>query len=354
MWPITQVTKKLGIQYPIIQAPMAGGATTPELVAAVSNANCLGSFAAGFLSPDEMRQAIKLIRAKTKNPFAVNLFVPEEQHVACNQVNKMCQLLERIGADLNLKIEPLKPPYIPSFDDQMNIILEEKVPVFSFTFGIPDNSWISALKNKETILIGTATHLDEAIQLQKSGIDLIVAQGCEAGGHRGTFIGLAENALIGVNSLVPQLSDHIQIPVIAAGGIMDARGVLASLLLGAEGVQMGTAFLSCFETGIHPLYKKMLLSTTKDNTTLTRVFSGKLARGMKNKFIHSMEVYKEDLLPYPIQNALTRTMRKEAEKQNCIDFMSMWAGQASYMCKDYSAAELIAKIISDINSLLFD
>lgn len=352
MWPTTEITKKLGIEYPIIQAPMAGGATTPELVAAVSNSGGLGSLGAGYMVADDIRKAIAKIRSLTNKPFAVNLFIPEKHHATLNQINEMCQLLENCCNELNIKIDPITSPYALSFEEQMSVVIEEKIPIFSFTFGIPGDSWISKLKSNKTVLIGTATNLDEAVLIEKSGIDFVVAQGSEAGGHRGTFVGEAEDSLISVLSLVPQLIDCVKIPVIAAGGIMDARGIVAALMLGADSVQMGTAFLSCAESGIHPEYKNTLLNVRQDNTTLTRVFSGKMARGIKNKFIEWMRPYQESILDYPIQNSLTRKMRKEAEKQNNIDFMSMWAGQSAYLSKGYPAAELIKKLIEDVNTLL--
>lgn len=351
MWPTTVITKKIGIHYPIIQAPMAGGATTPELVAAVSNAGGLGSLGAGYMAPEDIRTSIQKIRSLTKYPFAVNLFMPEEHHVTTNEMNLMCNILERCSTELNIKITPVKPPYSPSFEEQMAVILSENVPVFSFTFGLPDSSWIAKFKNNNTILIGTATNLDEALLLEKNDIDFIAAQGSEAGGHRGTFLGSAEGSLIGLASLIPQLADHVKIPIIAAGGIMDARGITSSMLLGAHGVQMGTAFLSCKESGIHSSYKEKLLNTTMDNTTLTRAFSGKMARGIKNKFIAVMEPYQDKILDYPIQNTLTKTIRKEAEKQNNTDFMSMWAGQLAYLCQNCSAAELIKQLIDSVNDL---
>jgi nitronate monooxygenase len=291
MWPVTSITKKLGIQYPIIQAPMAGGATTPELVAAVSNAGGLGSFAAGYLMPDDIRSAIRKIRELTKNPFSVNLFIPEKHHVTADEMNAMCNILGECCFDLKIKIEPLKPPYSHSFEDQMNILLEENVPIFSFTFGIPNADWISKFKNKNTVLIGTATNLEEALLLEKNQIDFIVAQGSEAGDHRGTFIGKAEKSLTKLLSLIPEMINHTKTPIIAAGGIMDADSIMSAMKLGASAVQMGTAFLSCYESGIHPKYKEKLLTLKNDETTLTRAFSGKMARGIKNKFITLMELH---------------------------------------------------------------
>jgi nitronate monooxygenase len=349
-WPNTAITEFLSITLPIIQAPMAGGATTPELVAAVANAGGLGSLAAGYMAPEEIKEAIQKIHLLTNKPFAVNLFVPEEQRaVTAEQITQAQKIIEAACVELNWHATTVKPPYAPSFDAQMTILLEEKIPIFSFTFGIPTKDWLTEFKANGILLIGSATTLAEAKQLEAQGVDIIVAQGSEAGGHRGTFIGPAEEALHNILSLIPLLVTNVNIPVIAAGGIMDAKGIIAVLTLGAAGVQMGTAFLSCPEAGIHPQYKEALLTMQHDNTTLTRAFSGKLARGITNKFITRMQSQQKYILDYPIQNALTSAMRKTAAQQHCIDFMSMWAGQAAYLSKRLPAAQLIQLLHDEIS-----
>jgi nitronate monooxygenase len=347
-WPTTTLAKTLGIKIPIVQAPMAGGATTPELVAAVSNAGGLGSLAAGYLNPDDIRKNIFKIRQLTDKPFAVNLFVSEEHQATKIQIKQMCHIIEKACVELKVQIEPIEPPYAPEFDEQLKVILEEKISIFSFTFGMPSQTWLKKFKKNKTLLLGTATTLKEAQQLQEQGIDIIIGQGSEAGGHRGTFIGSTEDALINISVLVPQLAKYINVPIVAAGGIMDANGIIAAMHLGAAGVQMGTAFLSCPESGIHPKYKEALLNAKQDNTVLTRAFSGKLARGINNKFIKRMQIHEKHILDYPIQNALTRTMRKIAEKNNCIDFMALWAGQAAHLSKAIPAAELIKKLHKNV------
>jgi nitronate monooxygenase len=348
MWPNTQITELLNITLPLIQAPMAGGATTPELVAAVSNAGGLGSLGAGYMTANEIRNAIKQIRQLTNKPFGVNLFIPEKYQVTEKQIKQAIKAAQEACFELNFDVPPINPPYTPSFEEQIDLILEEKVKVFSFTFGIPNKHQIENFKNNNVILIGTATTLKEAKLLEEFGIDAVVAQGSEAGGHRGTFIGKSEDALNPVTSLVPLLLDYIKIPVIAAGGIMDAKGIIESFTLGAAAVQMGTAFLCCNESGIHPLYKLSLLNATQDRTVLTRAFSGKLARGITNKFISRMQAHEQDILDYPIQNTLTSAIRKEAGKKNGIDFMSLWAGQFAYLCKAIPAAQFIQELNDEI------
>ena len=213
-----------------------------------------------------------------------------------------------------------------------------------------DSRWIKKLKDNNTIIIGTATTLAEAKLLEKHHVDLIVAQGSEAGGHRGTFLAAVDDSLIPTQELVPQLVDNIKLPIIASGGIMDGSAIAAQLKSGASGVQMGTAFLGCPETGINPKYKKLLLSASSDSTTLTRGFSGKFARGVNNRFIKNMQHAK--ILEYPIQNALTQTMRTAAKQQGNTDYMSLWAGQSLHMIRQSPAAELMQQFIAETEAAL--
>lgn len=351
-WSDTKITTLLNVDLPIIQAPMAGGATTPELVAAVSNAGGLGSLGAGYMAPDEIRLAIKKIRALTHKPFAINLFIPENHQATNDEIDQARMVVQASCAELNVIIPSIKPPYAPSFEDQMSVILEEKIPIFSFTFGIPSSDWIKKCKDNNIILVGTATTLHEAKLLEQHHIDAIVAQGSEAGGHRGTFIGTAEDALMSLSSLTALLYENITVPIIAAGGIMNARAMADVLALGASAVQMGTVFLSCLESGIHPHYKKLLLNLTEGNTALTRAFSGKLARGITNEFMIRMQSHESSILDYPIQNALTQAMRKEACKQNKTGFMSLWAGQSAYLCKELSATQLVQTLNNEMIELI--
>lgn len=352
MYPETVVTHLLNIELPIIQAPMAGGATTPELVAAISNAGGLGSLGAGYMNAEELKTAILKIKSLTNKPFAVNLFIPEKYSVTNDQLENARKAAQIACSDLDFNIPNISPPFSPSFEDQISIIFEENIPVLSFTFGILENSLIQYFHKKGVTLIGTATTLNEAIELEKSNVDIICAQGKEAGGHRGTFIGPAEKALIDISSLTSLLTKSIKAPVIAAGGIMDAKAILNMLSLGASAVQMGTAFLCCEESGIHPAYKQLLLESTSNATTLTRAFSGKLARGLNNQFIKNMQLYENDIVAYPVQNALTNAMRKEAKLKNNTDYMSMWAGENASLCQAIPAADLIAKLDKEIHLLL--
>jgi nitronate monooxygenase len=352
MWPTTVLTQTLGIQFPIIQAPMAGGITTPELVAAVSNAGGLGSLAAGYMSPKDIQQTIRKIRRLTTKPFAINLFIPSMHDVTLDEMRNARDIIESISAELELTIDLVSEPYVPNFEEQMDVVLCEDIPVFSFTFGVLNQTWIQKLKHKNMILMGTATTLAEARKLENQGIDMIVAQGSEAGGHRGSFLDTVENSLVSLSDLVPQLVSHVKIPIVAAGGIMDGRGIVAALKSGASGVQMGTAFLSSDESGAHTCYKQAILNSHDDNTTLTRAFSGKLARAIRNKFITQMEKHQELILDYPIQHALTSAMRKKAQVENCIDFMSMWAGQFAHLSRKANASTFMSQLIDEVEMAL--
>lgn len=314
MWPHTKVSETLGIKYPILQAGMAGGVTTPQLVAAVSNAGGLGTLGAAYMSPEQILTAIREIRRLTTHPFAVNLFIPTEPIVSTETIEQMNQRLQPYRTELGIDSPPRIVQYAESFAEQIQVILDEKVPIFSFTFGIPDSRTMQELKANETLVIGTATTFREALMLEQSGADMIVAQGSEAGGHRGTFAVAFEEALVGTMALIPQIVDRVNVPVIASGGIMDGRGIMASLALGASGVQMGTAFLTCTESGAHPAYKEAVLNSTEESTQITRAFSGRPARGIRNRFMADMQNVRQEIPAYPIQNVLTRDIRQEAAK----------------------------------------
>lgn len=352
-----RLTELLHIKYPIIQAPMAGGVTTSDLVAAVCNLGGLGSIGAGYLSPAQLRNQIHEIKKKTTNTFSVNLFVPpNEIDMKENEIFKANQRLQPIReqfqiSDVTPDITTLAD-IMKTFKDQIKVLIEEEVPVCSFTFGIPTNEIMNELKIHNTILIGTATTVTEAIELEKVGMDIIVVQGSEAGGHRGNFIKSGEESLIGLMSLIPQVVDQVSIPVIAAGGIMDGRGLMGSLCLGANGVQMGTAFLTCEESGAHQLHKEAILQSNEEQTVLTRAFSGKWARGIHNKFISEMKEFEDQFPEFPVQNTLTQSIRKAASKQNNSNYMSLWAGQSARLARNETVESLIKRVIEEASNII--
>lgn len=352
------LTELLHINYPIIQAPMAGGITTTKLVTEVSNAGGLGMIGAGYMTPDKMRAQIREVKQVSSDSFGVNLFIPGEFHVTEEELNRANTILHPIFEELNVQVN--RPDRLPNQQDQINIfkeqvhvLIEEKVPVCSFTFGIPSEDVIASLKAAGVTLIGTATTVREAIENEKAGMDIVVVQGSEAGGHRGGFNKEEGENLIGLMALIPQVADRVTVPVVAAGGIMDGRGVVASLCLGAKGVQMGTAFLTCEESGAKEIYKEAILKTGEDQTVLTRSFSGKLARGINNRFITAMQEHEIDLPDFPVQNALTQYIRKTAGAQNNPDYMSLWSGQSPRLAKRATASELIKKIVEEAKNVTF-
>ncbi|SDW66163.1 nitronate monooxygenase [Marininema mesophilum] len=351
-WKQTTLTEALNLSIPIIQAGMAGGITSPELVATVSNLGGLGTLGAGYLSPEKIRKSIHAIREKTSRPFSVNLFIPSPHHVDTASIARMKKHLQSFEGALGVSQLEKTPNQELSFSDQVAVVLEEKVPIFSFTFGIPSADILQELKKNQTFLIGTATTVEEAVVLEERGVDVIVAQGSEAGGHRGTFQPSETLPLIGTVALVPQIVDQVSVPVIASGGIMDSRGVLASLTLGAAGVQLGSAFLTTIESNAHSQHKKALMESRDSSTMITTAFSGRPARGVHNQFIEEMNSYSGTIPPYPIQNNLTKPLRNIAAQQDNPEFMSLFGGQAASLSRIESAKELIQRIEQEVTEQL--
>ncbi|MGJ7913275.1 NAD(P)H-dependent flavin oxidoreductase [Neobacillus sp. LXY-1] len=356
MWK-NNFTKLLGIEFPLIQAPMAGGVTTPELVAAVSNAGGLGMLGAGYLSSPQLRMQIKEIKARTDKNFGVNLFVPSSYKQNPEKLNETKQLLSQLIAELDVEQPPFHlPTYeeeLQIFIEQVDILIEENIPICSFTFGIPPKDLGTKLKDHSSILIGTATTVNEAILNEEAGMDAVVMQGMEAGGHRGTFLIEDQNSLIGLMSLIPQAADHIAIPIIAAGGIMDGRGFVAARCLGASAVQMGTAFLVCEESGANLQHKEAILHANEDQVVLTKAFSGKLARGVKNQFIEKIQHYEANLPDYPLQNELTKAIRKAAVQCGNTEFMSLWSGQSPRLAQVRTVQELFDTLCKEVQQFKF-
>ncbi|TLS36039.1 NAD(P)H-dependent flavin oxidoreductase [Pseudalkalibacillus caeni] len=354
MWK-NETAKRLQVRYPIIQAPMAGGVTSTSLVSAVSNAGCLGMIGAGYMSAEQLQEQIREVKALTENPFGVNLFIPGRYMTTDEKVALSNRLLDPLKKELSVHEKTTNLPTAEkdydNFANQLKVILDEGVPVCSFTFGIPSEEVIGQLKQANVTVVGTATTVKEAILNEKAGMNVVVVQGSEAGGHRGTFEESSEGSMIGLMSLVPQVVDQVNIPVIAAGGIMDGRGIKASFCLGAQGVQMGTAFLTCEESGANELHKKEILKATEDQTVITKAFSGKAARGIQNDFIETMKAYEDSLPAYPVQNTLTKGIRKAAATQGKPAYMSLWSGQSPRLSKNQSVDELITGIVAQAESI---
>ncbi len=349
---VTCFARRLGLAHPIVQAPMAGGATTPALVAAVSNAGALGSFAAALLPPEEIRAGIREIRALTDRPFNVNLFVATPPEIDPAAVDRANALLQPFRDELGLPVPPLPNRLMQSFSEQAAVLLDEQVPVFSFTFGMPAPDLIAAIRAVGSMVIGTATTVAEGRALAEAGVDAVCGQGVEAGGHRGSFLDPPERSLIGTLVLIPQLVDALDRPVIAAGGIMDGRGLAAVLALGAAAAQLGTAFLTCPESGIAPGFKELVPRTAAEGTALTRTFSGRLARGIENRFMRALAQHQGELPPYPVQLALMRDIVAAARAAGRLDLLALWSGQGAAMARALPAAHLIETLMTETRQVL--
>jgi nitronate monooxygenase len=341
-WNENRLTAKLGIDYPIIQGPL-GGLSSQRLTAAVSNFGGLGSFGAHGLTPGAIKDVIAQIRSLTSKPFAMNLWVSVEDEGARKpDENAFNRSLAPLAAHIAALGAP-RPEYEAfspiRFEDQARVLLDERVPVFSFIYGIPPREILEECRTKRIVTIGTATTPEESAALQDAGVDAIVASGFEAGGHRGSFLRAAEDSLTGTFSLVPQIADTVNLPVIAAGGIADARGAVAALVLGAEAVQMGTVFLACEESGAGPLHRQVLRGKKTGHTALTKGFTGRLARGIHNRLLEELNQAGTPVLPYPLQRRLVSNLAIPAEAAGRSDLLPLWAGQSASLstCTDVLA-----------------
>jgi nitronate monooxygenase len=342
----------LGVESPIIQAPMGGGPSTPELVAAVSNAGGLGSLGAPYLTPDQITDAIRRIKSLTNRPFNVNLFAGGYENKPSFDPKPMLAVLAEIHEQLGLPA-PALPELPPDpFPAQLEAVRASAPPIFSFTFGVPSRDAMAMLKARQIFIIGTATIVEEARLLADAGVDAIFAQGAEAGAHRGTFAGPFKSCMIPTFDLVPAIRNAVKVPVIAAGGIMDGREIAQALRLGASAAALGTAFLACPESGASKSYKQAILAAGKNGpatTVITRAFSGRPARGLPNAFISKLAGKETAILPYPLQNILTRAMRTAASKRDEPGLLSLWAGTGVARARALPAATLVRQLLDEMH-----
>ena len=341
-----RLNELFGIDHPIVQAPMAG-ASTPALAAAVSNGGGLGSLGCAMMTPVEIRAAIREVRRLTDRPFNINLFAYTPADLDPMRVAKMRERLAPYYAAAGAGEVPDVPVPKSNFDAQLAVILDERVPVFSFTFGMPPTQLIAAARQNGATVVGTATTVAEAQALQAAGVDAVIAQGAEAGGHRGTFMGSFEDALIGTMALVPQMASAVSLPVIAAGGIMDGRGIVAALALGAAGAALGSAFLACPESAIHPAHRAALLKAEETMTTVTRTLTGRPVRTLRNRLTAELAPHLDEIPPYPQHIPLTRTLATAAAKAGNYDFLPMLTGQGLRLMREEPAAALFARLLRE-------
>ncbi|WP_061238382.1 nitronate monooxygenase family protein [Ectopseudomonas composti] len=339
------VNDLLGSELPLIQAPMAGS-QDHRLAAAVSRAGGLGSIACAMLTPAALRQELEAMRGLTERPFNLNFFshvpvLPDMTRDA-GWREALAPYYDELGVDpASIASGPGRLP----FNDEAAALVEEFRPaVVSFHFGLPEEALLQRVRNSGAAILSSATTLDEALWLQERGVDAVIAQGLEAGGHRGHFLDLDLSRQLGTLALLPQLADALAVPVIAAGGINDARGVAAAMALGAAGVQVGSAYLLCPEATTSVLHRAALQSPAARHTALTNLFSGRPARGIVNRLMRELGPLSERAPAFPLATAAIAPLRAAAEAQGSGDFSPLWAGQNIASCRAMPAAELTREL----------
>jgi nitronate monooxygenase len=353
-WPDQRLLDLLKIETPIIQAPMAGSDSVP-LARSVSSTGALGSLACALLSPDGVREAMRELRYEMARPFNLNFFchTMEDPDTAATQKWKsfLRPHYERWGLDIEaVEKSRLRLP----FNEEMCAVVEEVRPeVVSFHFGLPTPDLVERLKMHGIKILSSATSVREAKWLESRGCDAIIAQGIEAGGHRGMFLETNIATQVGLVALLPQVTDAVSVPVIAAGGIADARGVLAALALGASGVQLGTAYLLCPEASVSPLYRRALELAADNGTVLTNLFSGRAARGILNQYLQESGPMSNAALAFPYAATLVAPLRAASARAGLMDYMQLWAGQAAGLVTSMPADQFTRNLAADVLSNLY-
>ncbi|NII83793.1 nitronate monooxygenase [Pedobacter sp. SG908] len=352
MWNRTKITELLKIEYPILLGPMGGGFSTPELLAAVSNAGGLGSIGAYTLSPEEIIETDKIVRTKTDKPYNINLWVNDVDERLLNypseKIEEIKQLFKPFFDELSIPLPDLDANIPSKFLKQVETVFELKPAVFSFIFGIPSKEILNEARKLGIKTVGAATTLDEALALEEARVDAIVATGFEAGGHRPSFLKPADESLTGTFALIQQVKAKTKTPIIAAGGIADAKGIRAALTLGADAVQMGTAFLVTDESNATPMHKAKLFSEESKNTVLSKSLTGRMGRMIANKISNAIR-YETEVLPFPLQTRLMGPLRVAAIEQGKTDMYNFWSGQNAVNLKYTSAKELMEALIREMH-----
>ena len=337
----------LGIELSIVQAPMAV-AQGSALAIAVSNAGGLGSLPAAMLTPEVLRAELAEIRLKTSKPFNVNFFCHTPPEPNPDRERAWRDALAPYYREFAVDPDAIaKGPARAPFDQTAAEILSHfKPPVVSFHFGLPSSDLLAYVRSWGAKILASATTVAEAIWLEAQGADIVIAQGLEAGGHRGLFLTEALTSQLGTFALVPQIVRAIRLPVIAAGGIADAKGVAAVMQLGAVGAQIGTAYLLCPEATTSALHRAALKSATADHTALTNLFTGRPARGIMNRLMHERGPLNDNAPAFPLAAAAIAPLRTKAEAMGSGDFSPLWAGQNVTGCQEIPAAELTRQLAS--------
>ena len=350
----TRLTELLGIEHPIVLGPF-GGLSSVELTAAVSELGGLGSFGLYGYEAGRIAETAAALRAATDRPFNLNVWLPltdaaTDAPLDRDGYDRTVDALRPFFDEVGLPV-PAEPPasYLPPFEEQWAAVLEARPAVASFVFGVPPADVVEGARARGIRLVGTATSVDEAIALDAGGVDAIVATGLEAGGHRVSFLREPEQSLIGSIALIPQVVDAVSVPVIAAGGIADRRGVAAALALGASGVQVGTAFLRTRQSAANDAHRAAIGETAAHETVLTRAMSGRLARGKLNRAIREIEA-SGAIAPVPAQNWLTGRFRAEAARQGRGDLQSLWMGQSAPLAVRDDARAVFEELAAGVPS----
>jgi len=356
MWCDTKVTEILGIDYPIMQGPFGGGLSSPELVATVSNAGGIGGYGAYTMSPSEIIEVNNGIKNLTDKPYNLNLWVSDTDavngSVTDEQYEQAIRIFKPYFDDTGIPLPEKPAPFSSRFENQVQVILDIRPKLFSFVFGIPSADILEQCRKRGIKTAGAATTSDEAIALEAAGVDMIIASGFEAGGHRPSFLASAEKSLTGTFALLQLIKEKVKTPIIAAGGIANGRGIAAALTLGADAVQIGTAFLACDESGALPAHKQALFTKNARYTTLTRAFTGRLGRGMSNKLTSEVSEKENYFLPFPLQTTFMSTLRKAAIDQQKWDMILFWSGQIAPILKHSSASLLMESLIQETSKLI--
>lgn len=327
---------------PIIQAPMVG-ASSPEMALAVSRAGGLGALAAGTLAPQDIGPAVAALKQATGAPIMVNLLMTSPARPEASAVSEALSRLAPWYAQLGEPLPAAPNDFAPDFEAQLSALTQAAPAIASFTFDVLSAGQVGALHRAGSYVVGTATTVAEARAWAEAGADGICAQGFEAGGHRGHFLAETEASLVGTLALTANIRAAVDLPVIAAGGIMDGRGVAAVLALGAAAAQMGTAFLLADQASISPPWRRAVESAQDDPTRLTRAFTGRHARGVENRFTRGMRRVEDEVPAYPVQNRLTQALRAAAVRADEPDMISLWAGQGVSLAKPGDAGEMVGR-----------
>ncbi|HKO80650.1 MAG TPA: nitronate monooxygenase [Chitinophagaceae bacterium] len=356
MWYNTKVTKLLGIDYPIMQGPFGGNFSTVELVAAVSNAGGIGGYGAYTLSPQEIIEVNNKIKASTNKPYNINLWVSDTDAtdgiVTDAQYEQATKIFKPYFDEAGIPLPGKPAPFKSRFENQLQVILDIRPKLFSFVFGIPTADVLEQCRRWGIKTAGAATTLDEGIALENAGVDMIIASGFEAGGHRPSFLAPAEQSTMGTFVLLQLIKEKVKTPVVAAGGIANGRGIAAVFVLGADAAQIGTAFLACDESGALPIHRSMLLSDAAKYTSLSRAFTGRLGRGISTSLAKDLTGKEKQFLPFPLQAGFMSSLRTAALNQQQWNMLLFWGGQIAPVLHHTKASALMQSLIEETTTIM--